>query len=63
MRSPLRPLCAPVGFGVLCLTLLLTGCGQPVRQDRSINWSANGSTVWMYSTVASSCPPASKSFV
>jgi hypothetical protein len=45
MRSLLRPLCAPVGFGILCLPLLLTGCGQPVRQDRSINWSANGSSV------------------
>ena len=45
MHARLRHRYALVGFKLLVLVAFLAGCGQPVREDRSINWSKEGSSV------------------
>ena len=45
MHTYLRHRCAPAGFGPLAFVALLAGCGQPVREDRSINWSNEGGSI------------------
>jgi hypothetical protein len=41
----LRHRYALVGFGLCAFMAVLAGCGQPVREDRSINWSKEGESV------------------
>ena len=45
MHTYLRYRCAPAGYGLLASVMLLAGCGQPVREDRSINWSNEGGSI------------------
>jgi hypothetical protein len=45
MRLHLRPRCALVGCALIACLTTLAGCGQPVREDRSINWSKEGESV------------------
>jgi Tol biopolymer transport system component len=45
MGSSLRRYSALSTSGTLILTVLALGCGQPVREDRSINWSSQGDAV------------------
>src|SRR5215831_3707485 len=45
MRSHLRRWYALVGCALFTCIALLAGCRQPVREDRSINWSKEGSSV------------------
>ena len=45
MPSTLGRLCAPIWIDALIFSLILAGCGQPVREDRSINWSREGESV------------------
>jgi hypothetical protein len=45
MHAHLRHWYALVGSGLFALVVLLAGCGQPVREDRSINWSKEGGAV------------------
>src|SRR5438874_412461 len=40
----MRPRCA-LGCGVAAVLALLGGCGQPVREDRGVNWSPQGNQV------------------
>jgi Tol biopolymer transport system component len=45
MHTRLRHRYALAGFGLLAFVTFLAGCGQPVREDRSINWSKEGESV------------------
>jgi Tol biopolymer transport system component len=45
MHTRLCRRCAIVGFGLCAMVAFLAGCGQPVREDRSINWSKEGDSV------------------
>ena len=45
MNAPLRRFCALACFCLTILSFLVAGCGQPVREDRSINWSGEGQSV------------------
>jgi hypothetical protein len=45
MRSVPRPLCVPIVVAIACFVLTLAGCGQGVRQDRSVTWSPEGAAV------------------
>ena len=45
MHSQLGRRCAIIGVGLLACIAFIPGCGQPVREDRSINWSKEGESV------------------
>ncbi len=45
MRSIPARRVAPFLLSTVLCTVLVTGCGQPVREDRMIPWSADGSAV------------------
>jgi hypothetical protein len=45
MRLSLRTCCALVGFTTALGSLLLSGCGQPVKENRTITWSPDGKAV------------------
>jgi hypothetical protein len=45
MNARLRYRSAPIGLSLLMLAVFLTGCGEPVREGRSINWSKEGDSV------------------
>jgi hypothetical protein len=45
MHTRLRHRYALAGSGLLAVMALLAGCGEPVREDRSINWSKEGGAV------------------
>src|SRR5262249_12106429 len=45
MRSPLGPPSVSLGLATALVTLAVTGCGQGVRQDRSIAWQPAGEAV------------------
>src|SRR3979409_60923 len=45
MIACLRSRYALVGLGFFVVMVFLAGCGQPVREDRSINWSRDGASV------------------
>src|SRR5262245_71737 len=45
MRSALRSSYAPLGGAVMVLSLLVAGCGQPVREDRTITFAPQGDAV------------------
>ena len=45
MRIPARRFRALTFGFFLALLVILAGCGEPVREDRSINWSKQGDAV------------------
>src|SRR5438132_10453938 len=45
MRTRLYHRYALRGFTLVALILFFAGCGQPVREDRSIQWSKGGESV------------------
>jgi hypothetical protein len=45
MNACLRNRFALASLGLIASLLFLAGCGQPVREDRSINWSKEGESV------------------
>jgi hypothetical protein len=45
MHPRLRYRYALAGPGILAVLALVAGCGQPVREDRSIHWSQGGESV------------------
>ncbi len=45
MHPHLRQRSALFGLGILALVVSLAGCGQSVREDRSINWSKEGGSL------------------
>src|SRR5205823_9658204 len=45
MHACLHHRYALIGFKLLALVTFVAGCGQPVREDRSINWSKEGGSV------------------